>query len=255
MLSDTKIKKHIEKNSEGSSLVIALFFFMVCALLCAGILFLARSTTRGVSNTLAKAQDFVEPEGVPTITLIPSPTPSEGDSEDEVKAINSVYDKLYYDYYYSMTAVQNGGQYIIQRSKNPKDISYEIFSYINDNIYKKMDNPSDHVNNQDDFNYPILPDEFGNLDADFIITLEGMPPVKVIVSMTGIQPTKAGQYGNDVRKSGIDFNTLKMTVVTAVEGSTCTYMREFEYVVPDNGKFVIWYDEKTAFQFVIKPKT
>ncbi len=250
MVCYKKTNKKLLNSSDGSSLAIALFFFMVCALMCAGIIFLANSTTRGVSKSLsvAKNQTYVEPSGMPTLT--PSPPPLEG-YVDESNAIDYVYDVLYYDYYYSMLTVENGGQLTIKKS--PKNIPYEIFSYINDNIYKKMDNPNDHQNNQDDFDHPVIPDAEGNLTVDFTITVNDMSPVKVTVDMTGIQSTT--NHGNDVRVYGIKFKTLKMTVESAVEGTGCSYVRYFEYVVPDGENYVIQnVKDGSSYKFLIYNK-
>lgn len=78
------------KGSEGSSLAIALFFFLLCSLMCAGILFLANSSSRGVSKSLANAPVFEKPATPPAGTIQPGMT-------NEELAVQIVYDSLYND--------------------------------------------------------------------------------------------------------------------------------------------------------------
>jgi hypothetical protein len=116
-----KTKIDCNNSCEGSSLAIALFFFMVCALMCAGILFLANSSTRGVSKVLGTAQDFEEPEGIPTNSPTSTPDPQ---YKKESEAIIFIYDKLNSDYgILAKETIENGGEVTITKTKNPENLS------------------------------------------------------------------------------------------------------------------------------------
>ena len=238
----TKTKIDCNNSCEGSSLVIALFFFMVCALMCAGILFLANSTTSGVSKSLAiaKAQDFEEPEGIPTSTPTSTPDPQH---KQESEAIIFVTDKLNYDYGdITKATIDNGGEVTIAKSQNPENLSYEIFSYIN-NYY------NDWFKSKP--GYPVIPDEDGNLSLCFTVTVKDMKPVKVLVTMKVVEkyietygpptlfPVKNKTVFPDKNQkiNGISFTYLKMTVFSDVEG--CDYRREVELIPPEGDVYLI----------------
>ena len=233
------VRKNKDSNigSDGSSLAIALFFFMVCALLCAGILFLANSTTRGVSKSLSIAQNpspIPSPPPILTSTPTPTPTPELG-YENQAAAIDLVYNKLYYDYYYSMTTVENGGQVTIKKKlysnspkPNPENLSYEIFSYINFVMGSKGGHDSI-------FNRDVKIDDAGFLSTDFVVTVKDLPPVRIVVTLSG------ADYPS---KDNLLFQSIKMEF-SAADDSGCTYTPSFEYSVPDGKVYRIRYSNYT----------
>ena len=110
MNRNIKINDDSKKRCEGSSLAIALFFCMVCSLLCASILYLANSTTRSVSRSYNYAQNltFVAPP-TPVPTEPPTPTPTPGpEYEAEVAAIDTVFSNLNYDFLNACIAADKG---------------------------------------------------------------------------------------------------------------------------------------------------
>ena len=112
------------KGSEGSSLAIALFFFLLCSLMCAGILFLANSSGRGVSKSLANAPVFEKPATPPAGTIQP------GMTNDEL-AVQIVYDALNADISYITENMNNWETASINSTDNPLlySIITKAFSY------------------------------------------------------------------------------------------------------------------------------
>ncbi len=106
------------KGSEGSSLAIALFFFLLCSLMCAGILFLANSSSRGVSKSLANAPVFEKPATPPAGTIQPGMT-------NEELAVQIVYNELYDELETIFTNINNKKTTVLTEDDNP--IIYSIF--------------------------------------------------------------------------------------------------------------------------------
>ena len=131
--------KALNNGSDGSSLAIALFFFMLCALMCAGILYLANSSSYGVLKhfNANNITPFVSPEPIPTedpnLTSSPTPTPDEAHPEEQA-AIDLVYNTLEAEFHSAFIEVNNGGEYSINASSNPRSMAYEMISYINSYI-------------------------------------------------------------------------------------------------------------------------
>jgi len=244
---------NLKSRNEGSSLVIALFFFLLCSLLCAGMLYLAGSSMRGVSKSVEIAQsqippnpnDIPTPTPLPPTTLTPTPNP---EFQAEVAAIDLVYDTLYYDFHNAFVAAEAGGEYYVYKKSNP-NLSYAVLSYIH----------AYYNNNKSTADYPdqmVYVDASGDMIAKtFIVTANGID-VKVVIDMDGTNGSKANGNLSKNQNWGLEFQTFKITV-SAVDGSECGYKRTFEYTVPDNNKFYIrWVEKgdngKDDYRFVIK---
>ncbi len=213
-----KKSKVLKMGSNGSSLAIALFFFMVCALMCAGVLFLANSTTRGVSKSYsyAESQVFVAPPTpTPTPTLTPTPTPDPA-YPAEVTAIDTVYSKLNYDLINACIAAENGE--IANIKNTPSNMTYELLSYIH-SFYNKTEVPVVSSGNEESFS-KLFKYNFNGITVEILFEMDGTK---------GSKPN-----------GGLRFHYLKITV-RVPESTGCTYERVIEYTV-NNGK-----DEKLYF--------
>ena len=222
-----KAKMDMKTGSEGSSLVIALFFFMLCALICAGILYVANSSIFGVSNHF-NAEDVPDeyvgppiPSIDPSITGMPTPDP---DYPEESAAINLVYNTLQYDFAKGVAAAENGEVYNVYWTKNHGYLTYEILSYIH-GYYK----------NSQAGNY-VAVDENNNVSETFKVTVSGVP-VKVVVDFYGTQGSSAN--GSADSKKGLNFQGVKITVSSYVDNTTCPITKVYEYTVPNGGQFYI----------------
>lgn len=221
------VNQNMKPGNEGSSLVIALFFFMLCALICAGILYVANSSIFGVSkhfNAEAVPDEYVGPP-IPTIdpsiTGMPTPDP---DYPEESAVINLVFNTLQYDFASGMVAAESGGEYDVYWVKNHGYLTYEILSYIH-GYYK----------NSQAGNY-VAVDEYNNVHETFIVTVSDIP-VEVVVDFYGTQGSSAN--GSADSKKGLNFQGVKITVSSAVEGTTCPITKTYEYTVPNGGQFYI----------------
>ena len=130
MKNSINAKLNMKLGNEGSSLVIALFFFMLCALICAGILFVANSSIFGVTKHF-NAEDVPEFDAPPIPTGTGEPTPTLDPSHvEESEAIKYVYDTLAYEFDNMFITVSGGETYNILHTKNHGSLSYEIMSYV-----------------------------------------------------------------------------------------------------------------------------
>ena len=230
MSFDANKTKNMTPGGEGSSLAIALFFFLICSLMCAGVLYLASSSSRGVSKSISVADKNLTDQSFPALTS--TPPPLEG-YEEECEAINIVYEQLYYDFYYSLTTIEKDGSVTYKKTvaPDPENLSYEIINYIN-NYYGKTGKRGEEVK----------PDENGILTMDYTVTVSGKPPVKVEISLIGAQSSS---------KNNLVFESIVVTISTGVEGSECSYKPVIEYSVPAGKQYHIRYSN---FTFVVKNK-
>lgn len=222
--------KVLKNGDEGSSLAIALFFFMLCALMCAGILYLANSSSYGVLKhfNANNITPFVSPEPIPTedpnLTSSPTPTPDEAHPEEQA-AIDLVYNTLEAEFHSAFIEVNNGGEYSIYASSNPRSLAYEMISFINsyiDREYKEKDGNTYYV--PVDENKDMLP-------FTYIVTVNGID-VKVVFDLDGTKDSLANNY--------LYFTAINITV-SAVDGSECKYVRTYTDTVQGSGKFkLVW---------------
>jgi len=252
MINTKKTDFNKNRNSEGSSLAIALFFFLLCSLMCAGMLYLANSSARGVSKSLSIAQNQPPlPTITPKPTDSPDPTPTpeidENYPEDSV-AIQMIFNKLYYDYYGGFLAAENGEYTYILGDNNkdstnqPQNLSYEILSYIHAYIgdTNKVKRSSDNLTA-----YRV-----------FEIKLENMPTVKVTVSLTGYEGSRMTNGGSEGNHEGLNFKTFSVTVESK-DHPDCSVVKSFTYTAPGDGfLYIRWSDgkgtDKGSKYFVIK---
>jgi len=237
----------MKSANEGSSLAIALFFFMMCALICAGILYVANSSIFGVSKNFNAddVQEFVAP---PTPTSDPAlePTPTLDPSNvKESKAIKYVYDTLAYEYDELFNTVSSGGTYNILWTKDHGSLSYEIMSYVNGyfgRVYRTSGNKYLELSEKIDSDiYFVDVDGTGDmLPKEFIVSVSGYD-VKVVFDLDGTQDTPIGnQRSKDNDKYNyLKFNTVKFTV-SAVDGSGCSYVREYNKTYSDGYFYLKW---------------
>lgn len=236
MIKLNKPNNNINKNSnDGSSLAIALFFFLLCSLLCAGMLYLANASARGVSKSLsiAQNQEFIAP---PLPTGSPEPTPEIDPNypEDSV-AIQMIYNKLYYDYYGAFLAAENGEYTYILGDNNkdstnkPQNLSYEILSYIHAYLGDK--------------NKVLRSDDGSVAYRVFTVTLQGLPPVKITVSLTGYETSRMTNGGSEANHEGLNFETFTVKVESA-NHSDCTVVKEFTYTAQNGMLYIRWSDGK-----------
>lgn len=227
-----KTNKNMKNGSEGSSLAIALVFFLMCSLICAGILYVANSSLFGVSKGFnSKDVDtWTDPAAIPTIdpsiTAMPTPDP---DYPEESAAINLIYNTLQYDFAQGVAAAESGGEYYVYWTKNHGYLTYEILSYIHG--YYKYSQAGNYV----------AVDENGNVSETFIVTVSDLSdtPVKVVVDFYGTQGSKANGSVNE--KKGLNFSGFQITV-SAVDGSSCPIVKKYPetpYEVPGGGQFYI----------------
>ena len=211
MNSSLKMNKRKKLGSKGSSLVIALIFFMVCALLCASVLYLSNSTNRGVSKSLsiAETETFVPP---PTPTPRPTPTPTPTPDpvyEAETAAIDIIYANLNYSFY---NACLDADKSITTSFyNNPQNMTYEILSYVHSNYSNAK--------------VPVSTDNDGTISVLFTYQINSIP-VEVLFEMSGTNGSKPN--------NGLRFHYLKITV-RVPESTGCTYSQVVEYTV-NNGK-------------------
>ena len=231
--------KTIKSSNEGSSLAIALFFFMLCALICAGILFVANSSIFGISKNFNadNVQPFISPAPIPS----PSPTPEIDDNhKEESAAIKLVYDTLSYDLNVACNEAAAGGEGKILASSNPRNITYEMISFINSYINNKK--------KESDGNTYFVPVDESSKDMlpwEYTVTVNGIP-VKVVFDFDGTAPeTKAN--------SVLAFNVINITISSGVEGSDCKYVRTYYYKVPGDGKLYIRWANNPK-RFLVKNK-
>ncbi|MCR5616314.1 MAG: hypothetical protein K6F45_09140 [Saccharofermentans sp.] len=241
MRRNLRKKTHLKLGSEGSSLAIALFFFMLCSLICAGILTVANSSIVSVSKNF-------DPDDVQEFTPESSASHQDIDPtfQNEVDAIDYVCDFLEYDFSNAFYTVENGGEYSFLQTQKPRNLTYEILSYIHAYYNNKV------VKNGN--TYFVGVDENYNVSETFIVTISGTP-VKLVVCFEGTQGSKAnGELGKKNKDYGLDFKKFTITV-SAVDGSQCTYVRTYSYTVPDNQQFYIrWANKKNGIpmRFVVK---
>lgn len=252
MNDHNKTKLKANYSSEGSSLAIALFFFLLCSLLCAGMLYLANASTHGVSKSLniAKNQEFTG-DPLPDPTGNPTPAPAHDEKyKNDCEAIDIVFNKLNYDYYNAFVTAEGGGQTYIYGADNqdpywkPQNISYEILSYI-------------HAYIGDTNKVPRNP--YGNVEVSFKINLNGYPPIKVTVLLTGFETSNMTNGGKEANHQGLDFETFTLKV-ESWNHPDCTYSCELKYPNSNenpaqNGKLYVRWSSGTAPKgkyFVIK---
>ena len=244
-----KAKIDMKTGSEGSSLAIALFFFMLCALICAGILFVANSSIFGVSKNF-NADDipeFTEPAPIPT----PNPTPEIDPAyQAESEAINYVYDTLAYEFDGMFNAVPYGVDYSILHAKNHGSLSYEIMSYVNAYfgvVYRESGNKYLQLSEKTDSDiYFVDVDATGEMQPkEFKITVSGID-LKVVIDLDG---TATSKY-NTILK----FNKVYFKVSVWDESSGCTYVREYSNSYDDGLFYLKWVGAGSGLpkRFVIK---
>ena len=211
----------IKTRSDGSSLAIALFFFLACSLICASILLLSGSSLRGASKSAELIPESFpnKPDDIP----IPSPTePTEipSEYEDDVAAIDTIYSTLSNDYYNAFITAENGAKAVLLKNpKNPKvdpsepvNPSYELLYYIYYN-YNKL-------------RVKVDGDEM--IDETFTFTFSETT-VYAEVEMTGTIKSKSNK--------GLQFKTFKLTVKSS--DPECPYDQVYEYsAVEDKMVFV-----------------
>ena len=224
MVFAMKDNKRNQKYNDGSSLAIALFFFMVCSLICAGVLSVANSSLVGVSKGFDSdnVQNYVPPP-------LPSPEPTseiDPNFENESKTINLVYDTLVNDFDTAFTSVETTGQGHILHSTNPRSMSYEMISYINSYI-----NNSKKENNGVTYLVPV-DDEGDMLPLTYVVTVSGIS-VDVVIDLDGTAAN--GSTPQTVANTRLVFSTFKITV--SAHESECTYTRTYTYTVPNDGKY------------------
>lgn len=234
MRKNIRIKANINPNDEGSSLAIALFFFLLCSLICAGIIYLANTSSIGsASKSLASLQQDpfpYDPDSIPVPSITPTDTPAYDPDAEAVAAVCSIFKQVYGE---AFVAAESGEETKI--FKGPENIPYEILSYLH--FY---------------YGWAEAPVLDGNLEPKtFQVTLQGRPTVNVIVEMTGTEGSV--RDGRLSAKTGLEFKTIKITVVS-VNNPSCQEI--FEYAVPGEGKCYIRliYVTKQPYQtyFVIK---
>ena len=230
MKHNVDTNKAKKQRSEGSSLAIALFFFMVCALMCAGILFLANSTSRGVSKSYNYAQklDFNLPSPSPTPIPTATPTPDPA-YQAEIAAIDTIYSNLTYTYGNAFIAADDG--VATDLKAEPSNITYEILSYIH-SYYGDSDKVP--VTNNDSISVP------------FTYTINGIK-VNVLVEMSGTNGSK--------KNNGLRFRYVKMTVSLA-DNPDFTYSQVLEYTVTNgqDGKFYFKWSNAGGKHFTLSNK-
>ena len=237
MRHDTGRHSAIKTRSEGSSLAIALFFFLACSLICASILLLSGSSLRGVS----KSTELI-PESFPSNPDdIPTPPPTEptvipAEYEDDVTAIDTIYATLCSDYYNAFTTAENGSTAeILKNPDNPKvnpskpvNPSYEILSYIHSN-------------------YSSLKITVGNdemINETFTYTVSGV----VVYAEVEMASTKGSENNN-----GLQFNYFKLTVKSS--DPECPYDQVYEYSAVENKKVYVKFNGANStkrFEFTEK---
>ena len=234
MRSSIKIYKITKNKSEGSSLAIALFFFLACSLMCAGMLFLANSSARGVSKSYnyAQANPVVLPP-TPTPTLIPSPKPTPDPAyQAEAVAIDTIYSNLNYDFGNAFIAAENGVATDLYNT--PSNMTYEILSYI-------------HSYYGDNDKVPVTNNEgIDSISVPFTYSINGIK-VKVLVEMSGTNGSK--------KNNGLRFDYFKITV-SAADNTAFTYSQELEYTVNNgkDGKFYFKWSGSGGKHFTINNK-
>ena len=234
MMKWYKANECSRNRSEGSSLAIALFFFLVCSLLCAGVLYLANSSTSWISKNYnyAKEQTYsAGPLPEPTTTTEPTPPP-EHDSKykNDCEAIDLVFDKLNYDFYRGFVSADGGTNYYIYGADNkdpitaPQNLSYEILSY----IHAKIGNPTLVPRNAD-----------GNVEVSFKVSLNGYPPIKITVLITGFETSNMENKGKESNHTGLDFDSFTITVAS-LNHPDCTYKKQLNYSVQEGKLYIRW---------------
>ena len=227
-------KKNIKPGNEGSSLAIALFFFMLCALICAGILYVANSSIFGISKNFNA--DNVIPYVSPAPLPDPTPTPELDENHmEESLAIKLVYDTLSYDLNVACKEAEIGGEGKILASQNPRNITYEMISFINSYINNKKKESDGQT-----YFVPVDNSSKEMLPLEYTVTINDIP-VKVVFDFDGTAPeTKANSI--------LAFNAINITISSGVEGSDCKYIRTSTYEVPGDGKlFIRWANNPKRF--------
>lgn len=243
-----KDRKCSKPGSEGSSLAISLFFFMLCSLICAGILFVANSSIFGVSkNFNAKdVPEFTEPAPIPT----PNPTPFDPAYPDESAAINYVYDTLAYEFDGLFNTVPGGGEYSVLHVKDHGSLSYEVISYINaylGMVYRGNNYLSLSEKNDSDIYFVDVDASGDMLPKEFKITVSGVD-VKLVIDLDGT----SGSTYNKILK----FNRVYFKVSIWDESSGCTYVREYDRSYDEGLFYLKWVGAGSGLpkRFVIKNK-
>lgn len=241
--------KNMKPGNEGSSLVIALFFFMLCALICAGVLYVANSSIFGVSKgfNADDIPEFTEPAPIPT----PNPTPEIDPAyQAESKAINYVYDTLAYEFDGLFNTVPYGGEYNILHVKDHGSLSYELMSYINayfGTVYRQSSNKYFNLSelNESDQYYVEVDANGDMLPKEFKITVSGID-LKLLIDLDG---TNTSKY-NTVLK----FNAVYFKVSVWDESSGCTYVREYSNSYNEGLFYLKWVGAGSGLpkRFVIK---
>lgn len=206
-------KMVITKDNEGSSLVIALIFFMLCSLVCAGFIYMANSST--VSATKLSSIQYPTPAPIPS----PEPTPPlEAGYEEECISVNFVFDALCNDFNQAFEAADKGGQYQIIKRSNPENLTYEVLSYYNYNYGNS--------------NVPITTAEDGSQMATrtYKVTVKNMKPVNVTITMTGMDGSTGNAEVDSSKpkyKGCLYLKSLTITVTSTAAG--CSYNRSVTY--------------------------
>ena len=203
-------------GSDGSSLAIALFFFMLCSLMCAGFIYLANSSTR-TSAQLNSIQPYVAPP-LPTPSVTPEPTPEiDPNYADACEAVNFMFDYLCSDYDAAFAIVESGGTYQIIKKANPENLSYEILSYYN----FKFGTNDVPIQNDNGIEY---------VERTYKVTVANKPAVQVtfmLYDTYGSQGNMGTKPSDKNFKGCLQFKSLTITVKSDVSG--CDYVRTKTY--------------------------
>ena len=241
--------KVLLRGSEGSSLAIALIFFLVCSIICAGIIALANSSV----NSAAKNYDADTVEtsynGAPIpdpVDPVPTPDPL---YPEESAAVTAVYNILYADLNDVYNTVESGKTKTI--NKSPSTITYEIFSFIN--CY--FENTKPNMNQQKVYWRTTDPDhpEYGDIiKRDFTITLAGQKPVKVTIILTDVDGSVGDAVGNN-NPGCMQFKSVLITIES--KNTACTYKRTITFEFTDKCYFKSYSGGTGGYHFEFKNQT
>ena len=230
-----KIYKHKYNKSitgsEGSSLAIALIFFLVCSIICAGIIALANSSVSSAAKNYDADTVETSYDGPPIpdpVDPVPTPDPL---YPEESAAVTAVYNILYADFNDVYTAVENGE--VKQINKSPSTITYEMFSFIN--FYYK--NTVQGADPNKVFQPTTDPDhpEYGEIIVrDFTVKLAGQKDVKVTITLTNTDDSIGNAVGDSV-EGCMQFKTVIITIQSL--NTNCTYKRTFTFDFSDKCYF------------------
>ena len=230
MINKRKNKALLQGN-DGSSLAIALVFFLLCSIICASIIALANSSVSSVAKNYDADTVETSYNGAP----IPDPTESVPTPDplypDDSAAVTAIYNILYADLNDIYNTVEKGDVKAI--NKSPTTITYEIFSYIN--FY--FENTKQGVDQNKVFYHTTDPDhpEYGEIIVrDFTITLTGQTPVKVTLIFTNTDGSIGDAVG-DSKPGCMQFKTVMITIEST--NTACKYKRYITFEFSDKCYF------------------